>query len=51
MRPETHRTLIEAIHLYRSAGYEEVEPFNDEPYAHHWFRKDLDGTLLNGADA
>jgi hypothetical protein len=25
--------------LYRSAGYTEVEAFNDEPYAHHWFEK------------
>lgn len=42
VRLETNRTLTEAINLYRSAGYEEVEPFNDEPYAHHWFEKDLD---------
>ena len=27
--------------LYRSAGYVEVEAFNDEPYAHHWFEKRL----------
>jgi DNA-binding MarR family transcriptional regulator len=38
---ETNRTLTEAIALYRSAGYREVEPFNNEPYAHHWFEKDL----------
>jgi hypothetical protein len=25
--------------MYRSAGYLEVDPFNDEPYAHHWFEK------------
>ena len=31
--------LSEAIALYRSAGYREVEAFNDEPYAHHWFEK------------
>ena len=36
---ETNRHLVEAIGLYRSAGYVEVEPFNDEPYAHHWFEK------------
>jgi len=35
--------LTEAIALYRSAGYREVEPFNDEPYAHHWFEKQLSG--------
>ena len=38
---ETNRTLKEAISLYRSAGYEEVAAFNDEPYAHHWFEKRL----------
>lgn len=41
VRLETNRNLTEAISLYRSAGYREVEPFNDEPYAHHWFEKDL----------
>lgn len=39
---ETNRALTEAISLYRSAGWREVEPFNDEPYAHHWFEKPLD---------
>lgn len=38
---ETNRELTEAIRLYRTSGYEEVEPFNDEFYAHHWFRKSL----------
>jgi DNA-binding MarR family transcriptional regulator/ribosomal protein S18 acetylase RimI-like enzyme len=38
---ETNKALTEAISLYRSAGYREVEPFNDEPYAHHWFEKQL----------
>jgi hypothetical protein len=33
--------LTEAIGLYRSSGYVEVSPFNDEPYAHHWFEKNL----------
>jgi DNA-binding MarR family transcriptional regulator/GNAT superfamily N-acetyltransferase len=41
VRLETNRNLAEAISLYRSSGYEEVEPFNDEPYAHHWFAKQL----------
>jgi hypothetical protein len=26
---------------HRSAGYVEVKPVNDEPYAHHWFEKRL----------
>jgi DNA-binding MarR family transcriptional regulator/N-acetylglutamate synthase-like GNAT family acetyltransferase len=42
IRLETNRTLTEAIAMYRSAGYREVEAFNDEPYAHHWFEKHLD---------
>jgi DNA-binding MarR family transcriptional regulator/GNAT superfamily N-acetyltransferase len=41
VRLETNETLGEAIALYRSAGYAEVEPFNDEPYAQHWFEKRL----------
>jgi ribosomal protein S18 acetylase RimI-like enzyme len=39
LRLETNEMLAEAISLYRSAGYVEVAPFNDEPYAHHWFEK------------
>jgi DNA-binding MarR family transcriptional regulator/GNAT superfamily N-acetyltransferase len=40
-RLETNRVLTEAIALYRSAGYEEVAPFNDEPFAHHWFARPI----------
>ncbi len=40
-RLETNKALIEAIGLYRSAGYVEVPPFNGEPFAHHWFEKQL----------
>lgn len=41
LRLETNRTLTEAQVLYRAEGYQEVEPFNAEPYAHHWFEKRL----------
>jgi DNA-binding MarR family transcriptional regulator/GNAT superfamily N-acetyltransferase len=41
VRLETNRSLVEAIALYRRAGYVEVDPFNEEPYAHHWFEKRL----------
>ena len=41
VRLETNQTLTEAVAMYRSAGYVEVEAFNDEPYAHHWFEKQL----------
>jgi DNA-binding MarR family transcriptional regulator/GNAT superfamily N-acetyltransferase len=39
LRLETNRSLVEAQALYRRTGYREVAPFNDEPYAHHWFEK------------
>ncbi|HEU5199376.1 MAG TPA: MarR family winged helix-turn-helix transcriptional regulator [Ktedonobacterales bacterium] len=38
---ETNGTLIEAIEMYRHSGYQEVDAFNNEPYAHHWFEKRL----------
>ncbi len=38
---ETNRALTGAIQLYRASGYREVEPFNSEFYAHHWFEKSL----------
>jgi DNA-binding MarR family transcriptional regulator/GNAT superfamily N-acetyltransferase len=41
VRLETNRALTEAIALYRRSGYVEVEAFNDEPDAHHWFEKRL----------
>lgn len=42
LRLETNRALTEAISLYRRSGYVEVEAFNDEPYAHHWFEKRIE---------
>jgi GNAT superfamily N-acetyltransferase len=42
VRLETNRALGEAQRLYRSSGYVEVQPFNAEHYAHHWFEKPLD---------
>ncbi|HET8622258.1 MAG TPA: helix-turn-helix domain-containing GNAT family N-acetyltransferase [Gemmatimonadales bacterium] len=41
VRLETNKALTEAQALYGSSGYREVSPFNDEPYAHHWFEKRL----------
>lgn len=41
IRLETNQALREAISLYRRSGYVEVDAFNDEPYAHHWFEKHL----------
>ena len=47
VRLETNRALVEAISLYRSAGYIEVPAFNEEPYAHHWFEKNLVGGVTD----
>jgi DNA-binding MarR family transcriptional regulator/GNAT superfamily N-acetyltransferase len=41
LRLDTNRNLVEAIAMYRSAGYREIPAFNDEPFAHHWFEKKL----------
>jgi len=41
MRLETKDELAEAVQMYRTSGYREVAPFNDEPYADHWFEKPL----------
>jgi DNA-binding MarR family transcriptional regulator/GNAT superfamily N-acetyltransferase len=41
LRLETNASLTEAIAMYRARGYREVPAFNAEPYAHHWFAKDL----------
>jgi DNA-binding MarR family transcriptional regulator len=41
LRLETNRALTEAQALYRQEGFQEVAPFNAEPYAHHWFEKPL----------
>lgn len=40
-RIETSAVLGEAIALYTSSGWREVPPFNDEPFADHWFEKAL----------
>ena len=41
LRLDTNRALKEAVAMYRAAGFREVERFNDETYAHHWFEKVL----------
>ncbi|MGC4791778.1 GNAT family N-acetyltransferase [Micromonospora sp. DT178] len=41
VRLDTNRNLTEAIAMYQAAGYREVEAYNAEPYAHHWFEKRL----------
>lgn len=41
VRLETNKALTEALNLYRSTGYRDVPPFNDEHHAHHWLEKPL----------
>jgi DNA-binding MarR family transcriptional regulator/GNAT superfamily N-acetyltransferase len=40
-RLETSAVLTEALALYASTGWVEAPPFNDEPFADHWFEKTL----------
>ena len=45
VRLDTSSHLPEAISLYRSSGYTEIGPYNENPYAHHWFEKHLSPAL------
>jgi GNAT superfamily N-acetyltransferase len=38
---DTNEVLVEAIAMYERAGYRSIERYNDNPYAHRWFAKDL----------
>jgi DNA-binding MarR family transcriptional regulator/predicted GNAT family N-acyltransferase len=38
---DTNESLTEAINLYRRHGYEPIDRYSDNPYAHHWFAKQL----------
>ncbi|MDJ0767192.1 MAG: bifunctional helix-turn-helix transcriptional regulator/GNAT family N-acetyltransferase [Ilumatobacter sp.] len=40
---DTNEVLLEAVAMYERAGYHRIGRYNDNPYAHHWFTKDLDG--------
>jgi DNA-binding MarR family transcriptional regulator/GNAT superfamily N-acetyltransferase len=40
LRLDTNRCLVEARALYLRNGYREIAPYNDNPYADHWFQKD-----------
>lgn len=46
---DTHRDLTEARKLYARNGYVEIEPYNANPYAHHWYEKRLNGQAPNVA--
>ncbi|SEN54731.1 bifunctional helix-turn-helix transcriptional regulator/GNAT family N-acetyltransferase [Actinacidiphila rubida] len=49
LRLDTNKALSPAIGLYHSSGFQEVPPFNDEPYAHHWFEKRIAPAAAPGA--
>jgi ribosomal protein S18 acetylase RimI-like enzyme len=38
---DTNASLEAAQSLYRSSGYDETDPYNDNPNATHWFSKPL----------
>lgn len=39
---DTNAALTEAIAMYERSGYRSIERYNDNPYAHRWFAKDLE---------
>lgn len=41
VRLDSNSVLTPALSLYRSAGYVEIDRYNDNPYARHWFEKRL----------
>ena len=41
VRLDTRHVLTDAIALYERSGYRAIERYNDNPYATHWFAKDL----------
>jgi len=41
VRLDTSSHLPQAVAMYRKYGYDEIEPYNDNPYAGHWFEKHL----------
>ena len=40
---DTNASLLAAGSMYRSGGYNEIAPYNDNPNATLWFRKSLSG--------
>ncbi len=40
---DTNSSLREAAGLYKSRGYREIEPYNDNPNATTWYRKSFSG--------
>lgn len=42
VRLDTNTVLMAARSMYASRGYREIERYNDNPFARHWFEKSLD---------
>jgi GNAT superfamily N-acetyltransferase len=42
VRLDSHSSLVEALRLYRAAGYRDIARYNDNPHARHWLEKALD---------
>ena len=45
LRLDTNRSLVEARLLYLRNGYREIPPYNENPYADHWFEKNGISTI------
>jgi len=41
IRLDTNSSLGEARSMYLKSGYREIDRYNDNPFAHHWFEKEL----------
>ena len=39
---DTNRVLTNAVALYERCGYQPTPRYNNNPYAHFWFRKELE---------
>ncbi|WP_051973203.1 GNAT family N-acetyltransferase [Cryobacterium sp. MLB-32] len=50
LRLDTRTDLIEARGLYLSLGFVEGEAHNADPYANHWFRKELSVNIAPRAE-
>lgn len=50
VRLDTSAHLPEALALYRSLGYHEIEAYNDNQHASHWLEKNLAETAATGPE-
>lgn len=41
VRLDTNSVLLEAIAMYEKSGYQQIERYNDNPFAQRWFEKQL----------